>query len=172
MICAGSWLVPKQPLVCDTTVLLYLGRISQADLLPVLFTPIYVPEAVMLELNMGRLLRPDTFNPQDCAWATSVVVPQDAVDVLPPNRLGTGERAVIAHAHVHQGCIAGLDDLQARRLAEGLGLAVVGTPGVLLRAKRASLISTVRPLLDALNAQGFRLEPNLYQGVLNLAGEA
>ena len=164
--------MPEQPLVCDTTVLLYLGRISQADLLPALFTPVYVPEPVMLELDMGRLLRPDTFNPQDCAWAAPVTVPQDAIDVLPPNRLGAGERAVVAYAHAHQGCIAGLDDLQARRLAEGLGLAVVGTLGVLLRAKRAGLLSIVRPLLDALNAQGFRLDSNLYQDVLGLAGEA
>jgi predicted nucleic acid-binding protein len=49
--------VPKQAIVCDTTVLLYLGRIGQADLLAEPFTPIYVPEPVMLELDMGRLLR-------------------------------------------------------------------------------------------------------------------
>jgi predicted nucleic acid-binding protein len=152
-------------------VLLYLGRIGQADLLPALFTPVYVPEPVMLELDMGRLLRPDTFNPHDCAWAMPAAVPQDAIDALPPNRLGAGERAVVAYAHVHQGCIAGLDDLQARQLAEGLGLAVVGTLGVLLRAKRAGLLSVVRPLIDALNAQGFRLDPELYQDVLGLASE-
>lgn len=164
--------MPEQPLVCDTTVLLYLGRIGQADLLPALFAPVCVPEQVMLELDMGRLLRPDTFNPQDCTWAMPVAVPQDAVDALPPNRLGAGERAVIAHAHEHQGCIAGLDDLQARQLAEGLGLAIVGTLGVLLRAKRAGLLSIVRPLIDALYEQGFRLDSSLYEDVLSLAGEA
>jgi predicted nucleic acid-binding protein len=163
--------VSKQPLVCDTTVLLYLGRIGQADLLPALFTPVYVPEQVRLELDMGKLLRPDTFDPQDCTWAMSVAVPQDAIDALPPNRLGAGERAVIAQAYAHPGCIAGLDDLQARRLAEELELAVVGTPGILLRAKRDGLLSTVRPLLDALNAQGFRMDPTLYQDILSLAGE-
>ena len=53
----------KRAIVCDTTVLLYLGRIGQSDLLPALFSPVYVPEPVMLELDMGRLLRPDTINP-------------------------------------------------------------------------------------------------------------
>lgn len=52
----------KQAIVCDTTMLLYLGRIGQADLLSELFSPIYVPEPVMLELDMGRLLRSDTIN--------------------------------------------------------------------------------------------------------------
>jgi len=34
----------KQAIVRDTTVLLYLGRIDQTDLLSELFSPIYVPE--------------------------------------------------------------------------------------------------------------------------------
>ena len=162
----------KRPLVCDTTVLLYLGRIDQTALLPALFTPIYVPEPVMLELDMGRLLRPDTVNPREFAWATPIPVPQDAIDALPPNRLGIGERAVIAHAHIHQGYVAGLDDLQARRLAEGLGLVIVGTPGILLYAKRTGLLSTVRPVLDAVVAQGFHLGSDLYEDILSLADEA
>ena len=126
----------------------------------------------MLELDMGRLLRADTFNPRDCDWATPVAVSQGAIDALPANRLGTGERAVIAHARAHQGCIAGLDDLQARWLAEELGLAVVGTLGVLLPAKRSRLLVTVCPLIDALTAQAFHLDSGLYQDVLGLADEA
>ena len=80
---------------------------------------------------------------------------------------------MIAFAYAHQGCTAGIDDLQARRLlAEGLGLRVVGTPGIVLRAKQAGILSTVRPLIDALAVQGFRLGGDLYQAILDLAGEA
>ncbi len=50
----------KRPVVCDTTVLLYLGRIDQINLLSALFAPVYIPEPVLLELDMGRLLRRDT----------------------------------------------------------------------------------------------------------------
>jgi predicted nucleic acid-binding protein len=164
--------VSRRPVVCDTTVLLYLGRIGQIDLLPELFTPVYVPEPVMLELDMGRFLRRDTVDPRDFTWATPVSVPQDLVDALPPNHLGAGEQAVIAYAHAHQSCAAGLDGLQARRLAETLGLMVVGTLGILLRAKQAGLIPAVRPLMDAVVAQGFRLDPDLYQDALRLASEA
>lgn len=164
--------MPERPLVCDTTVLLYLGRIGQLGLLPALFAPIDIPEAVALELDMGRLLRPDTIDPRGLAWAAVVAVSRDAMDSLPPNRLGTGERAVLAYACAHQDYIVGLDDLQARRLAERLGIAVVGTPGILLRARRTGLLPTVRPLMDALVAQGFRLDPDLYQDILRLADEA
>lgn len=86
----------KHPLVCDTTIPLYLGRVGQIDLLPALFAPVYVPEQVCLELDMGRVLRPDTINPRSLAWVELVSVSQVMIDRLLPNRLGTGERAVIA----------------------------------------------------------------------------
>ena len=161
----------KRPAILDTTVLLYLGRINQIDFLPALFDPVYVPESVILELDMGRLLRRDTVDPRRLAWVTSVSVPQDMIDALPPHRLGVGEQSVIAYAYAHQSVITGLDDLQARRLAEGLGLTVVGTLGVLLRATKANLAPAVRPLVDAVIDQGFRLSPELYREVLKFAGE-
>jgi predicted nucleic acid-binding protein len=158
--------------VCDTTIPLYLGRIGRIDLLPELYAPVYIPEQVCLELDMGRLLRPDTINPRSFAWVELVSVSQVLIDSLPPNRLGTGERAVIAYAQAHHGYVAGMDDLRARQLAEAIGLKVTGTLGILLRAKQAGLISTVQPLLDDLTAQGFRLSPELHRDVLGLAGEA
>lgn len=161
----------KQPLVCDTTLWLYLGRIQRIELLPDLYAPIYIPEMVLVELDMGRLLRSDTLDPRASPWVKSVIVTADDLARLPFNRLGTGERAVIAYAYAHQTMVTGLDDLQARQLAESLGLHVVGIPGVLLRAKRAGLLAIVRPELDALVLQGFRLGANLYRAVLELAEE-
>ena len=161
----------KHPLVCDTTILLYLGRIGQIDLLPALFAPVYVPEQVNLELDMGRLLRSETINPQSLAWAAAVAVPRALIDSLPPNRLGAGEQAVIAYAQAHHGCVAGMDDLRARQLAEAIGLRVTGTLGILLRAKQAGLVSAVQPLVADITAQGFHLSPELHRDVLGLAGE-
>lgn len=163
--------MPEPPIVCDTTVLLYLGRIGQIDLLPLLFDPIWVPESVVLELDMGRLLRRDTVDPRSLGWTTLVSVPQAMIDSLPANRLGRGEQEVIAQASAHQGAVAGLDDLRARQLAESLGLTVAGTLGLLLRAKRAGMVPVVRPLVDAVVTQGFHVNPTLYRDILELAGE-
>ena len=158
-------------IVCDTTVLLYLGRVGQAQLLKALFQPVYVPEPVAFELDVGRLVRRDTINPRRLDWATLVPVSQHDMNALPPNRLGVGERSVIAYARLHPGCLAGLDDYQARELAEDLGLKPVGTIGVLLRGKQAGLVTVVRPLLDALQSEGFRMSADLYQEALQLVGE-
>ena len=58
----------RRAIVCDTTVLPYLGHIGQIDLLPALFDPVLVPERVKVELDMGRLLRRDTVDPEDLPW--------------------------------------------------------------------------------------------------------
>ena len=163
--------MPERSIICDTTVLLYLGRIGQSGLLPALFSTICVPEAVLLELDMGRVLRPDTFDPRSLSWVTLVSVSRAMVDDLPSNRLGTGERAVIAYAQARGGFPAGLDDLRARQLAESVGVKVIGTLGILLRAKQTGLIGTVAPLVEDVVNQGFRIGPDLYQAVLALAGE-
>ncbi len=120
---------------------------------------------------MGRLLRGDTLDPRMQPWASVIPIPAAALQALPANHLGSGERAVIACARMQQGAIAGLDDRQARDLAESLGLRVTGTLGVLLRARQVGLVTQVRPLLDALIRQGFRLGPALYDDGLRLAGE-
>jgi len=64
-----------------------------------------------------------------------------------------------------------VDDRPARRLASNLGFPVVGTAGILLRAKRLGLIPEVRPLLDEIIGRGFRLSPAIREKVLTDAGE-
>jgi predicted nucleic acid-binding protein len=56
--------------------------------------------------------------------------------------------------------------------AQSLGLTVVGTVGILLRAKQSGLIPAVHPLLDALHNEGFHLHPNVYAEALSLASES
>ncbi len=163
--------MPRASLVSDTSLLLYLGRLGHLHLMPSLFAQVYIPEPVILELDVGRLLRSDTVNPRYLEWATIVEVPDRQIDALPPNRLGLGERAVIAYALAGPDRVAGLDDARARSFAEGLGLRVVGTIGILLLAKRRRLIPAVQPLLDAAWACGFYLDAELYSVALQLAGE-
>lgn len=90
----------KQSLVCDTSLLLYLGRIENQNLLPSLFEKVYVTEQVALELDAGRLLRGDTINPRLIDWATLVSVSRNEIDALPFNRLGIGEQSVIAQVSI------------------------------------------------------------------------
>jgi predicted nucleic acid-binding protein len=86
--------------------------------------------------------------------------------------LGPGETEAIAIA-LHLGpCEVVLDDRPGRRLAERLGLSVVGTVGLLLRAKRHGLIEAARPELQALLSTGFFLDPRLVEQALSDVGES
>ena len=64
-----------------------------------------------------------------------------------------------------------LDDRKAREVAQRLGVPVTGTVGLLLKAKQEGVISAVRPLLDALDANQFRIGDALRVEALRIAGE-
>ena len=86
-------------------------------------------------------------------------------------RLGDGEWEAIALA-VELGASAILiDDRPARRLAEAAGLNVIGTLGLLLEAKRAGHIRTIRAEVDKLLETSFFLSQELYDRLLRLADE-
>ncbi|MBK7917813.1 MAG: DUF3368 domain-containing protein [Chloroflexi bacterium] len=163
--------MPDRVLCCDTSILLYLGRIGQLSLLTSVFDAVVVPGQVVLELDMGRLLQASIVDPRQFDWISLVDVPANEIASLPPNRLGAGERAVIAYARQRTGCAVGLDDRLARLLAEQLGLEVTGIVGLLLKSKQVDLIPLIRPELDHLLAAGFRLNEDVYREALALAGE-
>ena len=77
-----------------------------------------MPETVALELDAGRLLRADTIDARTLDWVRLTRVVRSEIEGLPSNRLGRGERAVIAYARAHPTCNVGLDDRQARLFAQ------------------------------------------------------
>lgn len=56
-------------------------------------------------------------------------------------------------------------------IGQRLGFLVIGSGGVLLIAKRDSLIATVRPLLDDLRDVGLYLSDRVYWDLVTKAGE-
>jgi predicted nucleic acid-binding protein len=85
--------------------------------------------------------------------------------------LGRGEAAVLAWAHSHPGTLAILDDAQARRCADSLQVPLIGTLGIVLRARFAGLIPAARPVLKQLVAQGMYLSEVVIEKALALAEE-
>lgn len=85
--------------------------------------------------------------------------------------LGPGESQVLMLALEMPGSIALLDDALARRMAISNGIPVKGTLGLLMDAKRAGHLVTVKPSLDRLQELGFRLAQQTRDAVLKLAGE-
>jgi uncharacterized protein len=156
--------------LCNTSPLLYLHQLGRLDLLPALYGRVTIPEAVVVELHEGRRLGHAVPDVDTLAWITVAKVEQAALLRLAAD-LDAGEREVLALAIARPGCLALLDDGQARRYAKMLGLTFTGTLGVLTRSKQRGLLDQVRPCLDQLQALGFRVAPTVREGVLRLAGE-
>ena len=58
----------SEPIICDTSVWLYLGRLAQTALLQQLYTSVYTTETVCWELDNGRIIRRDTVDPRQLGW--------------------------------------------------------------------------------------------------------
>lgn len=78
---------------------------------------------------------------------------------------------MLALAASRPGSEAVLDDRQARRCAESLGVPVTGTLGIVLRAKRRGLIPAARPLVERLLEQRLYLSDELVEAALAEIGE-
>jgi predicted nucleic acid-binding protein len=89
----------------------------------------------------------------------------------PASGLGAGECGAIAlAASINRPVL--LDDRAARRFAQAMRLRVIGSAGILLKARQAGLISAVAPVLELWGQLGIRLADELRAEVLRLAGEA
>lgn len=84
---------------------------------------------------------------------------------------GRGESEVLALALKPGVWRAVVDDLEARRCAQALGARVIGTLGVVLRAKRKGLIPAARPVVDRLRRVGLYVSDELVERALTHLGE-
>jgi predicted nucleic acid-binding protein len=148
----------KEPIVTDSTCLIGLERIGKLDILPALFEPIAIPNEVAKEFGTSiSWLKTET--PKNLSLISVLKLSVDA-----------GEAEAVALA-LEKNCKIILDDKQARSVAKRLGLNVIGTVGIFIRAKQDGLIDFLKPILDALDANGFRLGENLKKEALKIVGE-
>jgi uncharacterized protein len=148
----------KDPAVADSTCLIALERIDSLEILPALFDPVLIPPEVQREFGAVRpWLKVET--PGNVALVNSLKLLVDG-----------GEAEAIALASQREVQVI-LDDRQARSVARGLSLRVVGTLGCALKAKRAGLIASVSVLIENLERHGFYLSAGLRIETLRLAGE-
>lgn len=148
----------KEPVVVDSTCLIGLERINTLDVLPALFEPILAPPEV--EREFGASL----------PWLNIEAPAHQALVNALKMLVDDGEAEAIALASERKHKII-LDDRQARMVAKRLGVSVIGTIGCLLKAKTASLISDIKPLLNGLEDKGFYFSDALKEEALRLAGE-
>ena len=156
--------------VVDTSALQYLFRIGQLDILQTLFDEVLVADDVEQELNQGKSTGYLVPNITDYSWITTAK-PDSYSIPIELKSLGDGECASILLARETSADRIILDDLDARYAAETLGLHVIGTIGILMRAKEQNLIPKIAPLLEQLIDAGMWISSEIKQYALELSGE-
>jgi predicted nucleic acid-binding protein len=159
----------------DTSGLHYLSVTSQFDCLPKIFGDVLIPPAVWKEASHRQELsvHSNVVKAMASGWL-KVESPHDRRTVESLQAfLGTGESEAITLAKEHPPSLLLMDDLDGRSAAQKMKLAVMGTVGVLVQARKAGHLPQLKPVLDALMAtHRFRLSEAQYAEALREAGEA
>ncbi|MCK0506045.1 DUF3368 domain-containing protein [Aromatoleum anaerobium] len=157
--------------VADSGPLIALARLELLRLLPSHFDEVLVPDEVFAEctiqpqrLGARAILAARESGLFECVAVTGTA--QFAADHL----LGRGEAAALILAR-DRACPALVDERKGRRVAQQLGIPVVGTVGILLAARQAGNVDALSPLFDALAAFGYRVPADLMREALRRAGE-
>ena len=145
--------------VSNSACLISLSRIGRLSLLPQLFGEVLIPPAVAHETN----LHADWLRVQSPRNESLLRLLRAVVDA--------GEAEAIALASETEHLLI-IDDRKGRLWAQRVGVPVIGTIGVIVRAKREGYLESVRTVLEELQSVGFYLTPHLMDEALRLVGES
>lgn len=160
--------------VSDTSPVLNLAVIGHLDLLRQQFGEVVIPPAVQAELKVDSDL-PGTDEIRQAltdGWLRKVEMQNDQVTRALKRELDDGEAEAIALA-LELGVKAILmDEREGRLVAKTMGLAPIGVLGVLVRAKQAGVINSLREILEMLQTNaGFYINEPLAKAILSEIGE-
>ncbi|HEY2344179.1 MAG TPA: DUF3368 domain-containing protein [Chthoniobacteraceae bacterium] len=158
--------------VSNTSPLLNLAAVGEADLLIKLFGSIAAPDAVRGEIEALRQRTPRFASVNLDAVAAFASVKDHTKVALLSLHLDPGEAEAIALAVEMKADLLLVDERRATRTAHQLGIKTLGLIGVLLLAKRKGHVERISVLLDRLETEaGFWIGRNLRDQVLGAAGE-
>ena len=161
----------RKVVLADASPLIALARVGGLPWLRKLYQTISITKTVRGEATGAREL--------PGAVAIAAALKQGWIRVLrrewnepPLPLLDSGEASTLrATIALGPGTLVLLDDLQARREAQRLGIAITGTAGIIVAARRAGSIPAARPVFARLAEEGFHLGDDLIQAILAELGE-
>jgi len=150
--------MPKS-IVCDASCLILLNKIGRLDLLQKVFGRILITPEVHSEFNQPL--------PKWIDIQSSTSSLQKGL----LNILDKGEASVISLASELDDSLLVIDESKGRKIAIQMDLAITGTLGILIIAKRKGIISKVKPVLIEIQKTNFRISQELIDSVLKLVDE-
>ncbi|PID64276.1 MAG: DUF3368 domain-containing protein [Gammaproteobacteria bacterium] len=154
-------------IVADTGPLIALSTLELLSELTQLFEEVYVPGAVIDEALCSKH-KPGAAGialALKQGWIKRSQVTQTATLKKLSLLLDAGESEALSLAK-ELGAIVLIDERKGRRVAKAHDIPIIGTAAVLVKAKRMGKIAYVKPLLEQLTEQGYRLNAQLVKHIL------
>lgn len=155
-------------MVSNATPLIAFARIGELGLLERIVEQLTLPQAVWQEVTEASE-RPGAETIREASWIAVRAVSSVSADLL--TLLDRGEAEVIALAEELDADEVIIDERAARAIAITRGLPVIGTAGLLVRAKDRRLIAAVRPLLTRMQERGMRYSQRFFESLMEQLGE-
>jgi hypothetical protein len=157
--------------VCNTGPLIALATAESLVLLDHLFDRVLIPEPVRSELQASTRL-PKTWDEIARNVTRVEVCLAGTIDQLLASVLDAGEGAVIQLARERRAEWVLMDERKGRRVAREIyQLQVIGSAGLLLRAKKQGLIPNIADRLKRMRESGYYLHERIITRMLRAANE-
>ena len=151
--------MPKA-IISDTSCLILLEKIWELHLLNQLFGTIFTTNEVAIEYGLPLP-----------SWIIIQQPENKVYQFIIEASLDKGEASAISLAVEYKGCLLIIDELKGRKFAQQLGISVIGTIGLIVDAKLAGIIPSVKDLLEKIKSTNFRISQQLELAILAKAGE-
>lgn len=155
--------------IANASPVIVLAKAGYVDLLEQLSAELVIPQAVVEEIIRGPSSDPAR-QLVESGWGVVASPMATPIELLEWG-LGLGETAVLALAQERKPATAVLDDAAARTCAKAIGIPVIGTLGVILRAKRQGHVDSAAEIIRAVRDAGLHLEDEFIRSALERIGE-
>ena len=153
-------------LIADSSALIALAVIDKLDLLDTLFGQVYIPRAVYDEVS-----KQSKGESEKLALYCKDKVLDIASNINFNITLGLGESEAIILYKEKEADYLLCDDKKAKKFARNFGVNVIGSLGILLKAKENKLIAELTPLIDNLKISQIFIDDQTCELVLRMANE-
>ncbi len=145
----------REIIIADASCLIVLQNIQDLWLLQKLFGEVFITQEVEEEFGLDL--------PE---WIKIKAIQNETQKNSLSLILDKGEASSIALSLEIADSLLIIDEKKGRRIAQELGLKIIGTLGIILRAKEKGLIDSVKNVLEKLENAGFWISPNLKAKIL------
>lgn len=146
----------RETIIADASCLIVLQNIQELPLLQKLFGEVFITEEVKKEYGFDL---PEWIKVKE----VQNKIQQNALNLI----LDEGEASSIALSLETGNSLLIIDEKKGRRIAQELNLKIIGTLGVILRARERGLVDSIENLLEKLENADFRISPILKAKILS-----